>query len=134
MLGQTVTIREDGIERKVTAAEAFLLQLTKSGLEGDGAAARAAMTAIANARAASGRRTDQQFTIIWRVVNPGRVNSAMMVLKMARKLDAFRESARMALEPWIVQAAIDRLRPRSLSLDEQRTVVSATRARSVRRH
>jgi hypothetical protein len=34
-----VTIREGGTARRVTAAEAFLLQLTKRGLEGDGAAA-----------------------------------------------------------------------------------------------
>jgi hypothetical protein len=36
VLGQKVTIREDGIERPVTADEAFLLQLIKRGLEGDG--------------------------------------------------------------------------------------------------
>ena len=33
-------------ERRVTAAEAFLLQLTKRGLDGDSAAARAAMVAL----------------------------------------------------------------------------------------
>ena len=38
VLGQMVTIRESGTTRRVTAAEAFLLQLTKSGLEGDSAA------------------------------------------------------------------------------------------------
>jgi len=32
VLGQMVTIREGGTTRRVTAAEAFLLQLTKSGL------------------------------------------------------------------------------------------------------
>ena len=42
-LGQMVTIRESGTTRSVTGAEAFLLQLTKSGLEGDGAAARASL-------------------------------------------------------------------------------------------
>src|SRR3712207_3329791 len=52
VLGQMVTIREDGIERRVTAAEAFLLHVTKRGLEGDGAAARAALAAIEEARAA----------------------------------------------------------------------------------
>src|SRR3954469_25810901 len=40
VLGQEVTIRENGRERRVTAAEAFLLQLTKRGLDGDTAAAR----------------------------------------------------------------------------------------------
>ena len=51
VLGQMVTIREDGAKRRVTAAEAFLLHLTKRGLEGDNAAARAAMAAIEEARA-----------------------------------------------------------------------------------
>ena len=46
VLGQMVTIREGGVERRVTAAEAFLLQLTKRGLEGDGAAARATLAVI----------------------------------------------------------------------------------------
>jgi hypothetical protein len=39
VLGQEVTIRENGRERRVTAAEAFLPQLTKRGLDGDSAAA-----------------------------------------------------------------------------------------------
>ena len=33
VLGQMVTIRDDGRERRITAAEAFLLHLTKKGLE-----------------------------------------------------------------------------------------------------
>src|SRR5205085_2985099 len=56
LLGQMVTVREDGKERRVTAAEAFILQLTKKGLEGDSASARASLTAIENARAARGAR------------------------------------------------------------------------------
>ena len=43
-------IREGGSERRVTAAEAFLLQLAKRALEGDDAAARAAIEAIEEAR------------------------------------------------------------------------------------
>ncbi len=46
VLGQMVTVREDGIERRVSAAEAFLLHMAKRGLEGDGAAARTAMVVI----------------------------------------------------------------------------------------
>lgn len=54
VLGQMVTIREDGRERRVTAAEAFLLQLTQKGLAGDSAAARASLAAIEEARAQRG--------------------------------------------------------------------------------
>src|SRR6202049_2758307 len=46
VLGQMVTIREGGVERRVTAEEAFLLQLAKSGVEGDGAATRTALGLI----------------------------------------------------------------------------------------
>ena len=54
VLGKMVTIREGTRERRVTAAEAFLLQLTKKGLEGDSAAARAALESIEAARAKRG--------------------------------------------------------------------------------
>src|ERR1700680_725830 len=54
VLGQMVTIREGGTARQVTAAEAFLLQLTKRGLEGDGAAARESLAMIEQARERQG--------------------------------------------------------------------------------
>src|SRR6267142_1182191 len=50
VLGQMVKIREGGAERHVTAAEAFLLQLRKRALEGDGAAARECLAMIDQAR------------------------------------------------------------------------------------
>ena len=45
-----VTIREGGTERRVTAAEAFLLQLAKRGVEGDSAAARESLALIEEAK------------------------------------------------------------------------------------
>jgi hypothetical protein len=42
-------------------------------------------------------------------VAPGSVTSALEPLRMARKLDPYRETARMALEPWLVEAALARL-------------------------
>src|ERR1700726_1345519 len=54
VLGQTVTIREGGTARRVTAAEAFLLQLTKRALEGDDDAARASLGVIEKARERQG--------------------------------------------------------------------------------
>jgi hypothetical protein len=44
-----VMIREDGTERRVTAAEAFLLQLAKRGVEGNSAAARASLDVLEDA-------------------------------------------------------------------------------------
>src|SRR5918998_3288586 len=54
VLGRVVPIKVDGVERRVTAAEAFLLHIAKRGLDGDGAAARAAMAAIEEARSTRG--------------------------------------------------------------------------------
>src|SRR6266446_9108024 len=50
VLGQMVTIREGGTERRVLADEAFLLHLAKRGLEGDGAANRESLAMIEQAR------------------------------------------------------------------------------------
>jgi hypothetical protein len=124
VLGQMVTIREGGVERRVTAAEAFLLQLTKRGLEGDSAAARASLTAIEKVRERPS--THQGPSVIIRtIVGPGSVTSALEALRMAMKLDPYREPARMALEPWIVEAALGLCR--TLSPADQRTIVKATR-------
>jgi len=129
VLGQMVTVREDGIERRVTAAEAFLLHISKKGLEGDGAAARSAMMAIEDARAARGARPMNEKLVLELVpVEPGSVNSALTALRMAKILDRFRPTARTALEPWIVQKALDRLGDKPLSLEQQETVFRATRS------
>src|SRR5258706_16055530 len=46
VLGQMVTIREGGAERRGTATREFLLHLNKRGLEGGSAAARATLALI----------------------------------------------------------------------------------------
>jgi hypothetical protein len=116
---------EGGAPRRVTAAEAFLLQLTKRGLEGDCAATRASLTAIEKVRERPG--TYQGPSVIIRtIVAAGSATSALEALRMAKKLDPYRETARMALEPWLVEAALARL-DRRLSPLDQRTIVKATR-------
>jgi hypothetical protein len=65
-------------------------------------------------------------SIIRMIVAPGSVTYALMPLRMARKLDPYRGTARIALEPWLVEAALARL-PQTLSLADQRIVVNATR-------
>jgi hypothetical protein len=126
VLGQMVTIREGGTSRRVTAEEAFLLQLAKSGLEGDGAAARASLAMIEEARERHGVGVPQITEIVLVAVAPGSVTTALEPLRMARKLDPYRETARIALEPWLVEAALARL-PQPLSPADQRTIVEATR-------
>jgi hypothetical protein len=128
ILGQMVTIREDGTTRRVTAAEAFLLKLTKSGLEGDSAATRASLAAIEHAREQhnAGLGGSRISVIVREIMAPGSVTSALQPLRMARKLDPYRETARMALEPWLVEAAMARL-DRRLSPADQQTIMRATR-------
>ena len=93
VLGQLVTIREDGVERRVTAAEAFLLHISKRGLEGDGAAARLAMVAIEEARAARGANGVEEIRrIVVRIIALGSVNTALEPLRMASKLDRYRNA------------------------------------------
>src|SRR5258708_13621533 len=124
VLGQMVTIREDGVERLVKADEAFLLQHTKRALEGDGAATRTTLAVIEYAK--ERLSTDHGFirTITRVIVHPGSVTYALMPLRMAKKLDPYRETARMALEPWLVEAP---LAPpdRTPSPPDQRTHLNA---------
>jgi hypothetical protein len=127
VLGQTVTIREEGVERRVNGAEAFLLYVTKRGLDGDGAAARSAMLAIEEARSTRGKGGVYVQTIVRTIVRPGSVNSALEPLRMATKLDRYRPSARILLEPWLVEEALLRLGERRLSREEQISVVQAVR-------
>src|SRR5947209_9731165 len=98
VLGQMVTIREGGVERDVTQEEAFLLQLAKMGLEGDGVAARTALKLMDEIATRKGAL--RHFIIRLRrvLVHPGSVTSALIALRMARKLDPFRSTARMVLE------------------------------------
>lgn len=127
LLGQMVVVREGGSDRRVTAAEAFLLHLTKRGMEGDSASARASLAAIDEARAR--RRLDQaeQLVIVVTSVSPGSVGSAVEALAIAQKLNRYSEQPRYKLNPWIVEAALARFGSRQLTVDEQRIVVDATK-------
>ena len=128
VLGQMVTVQEGGKECRISAADAFVLHVVKLGLDGDGPAARAALAAIANERASRGvTGEDELHTIVRTIIRPGSVNRALEPLRMAVKLDSYRPTARMVLEPWLVEAALLRLGDRRLSREEQDEVVRATR-------
>lgn len=126
VLGQMVTVREDGREKRVTAAEAFLLQLTKKGLEGDSASARSSLAAIGAAR--SKRPVDDDPLRITRIMivafGPG---VALARLGMGVKKHPQAElRARWELKSWIVEAALARMGTRSLTEEQQREVWNAT--------
>ena len=121
-----VTIREDGVERHVKADEAFLLKHTQRALEGDGAATRTTLAVIEYAMERFSTAHGLISRIIRMIVAPGSVTYALMPLRMAKKLDPHRETARMVLEPWLVEAALAQL-PQPLSPADQRIIVKATR-------
>ncbi len=89
------------------------------------------MAAVEQARLARGARDSADIrSIILTVVTPGSVNPALGPLRMAVKLDRYRPTARIMLEPWLVEAALSRLGERRLSLEEQARVVRAVRTPS----
>lgn len=98
VLGQMVTIREDGRERRVTAAEAFILQLTRKGLQGDSAAARASLAAIETARASRPLANEQKILRI--VIIAYGVGTVLRQLGMAIKRNRLsKERVRWELQP-----------------------------------
>ena len=98
------------------------------GLQGDGAAARLAMAAIESASEKRREADAQHITSITRVVvAPGSVGPAHEPLRLAKKMDRYRDTARVLLEPWIVEKALARLGGRRLTLEDQKSVLEATR-------
>ena len=127
VLGRMVTIRENGLERRVTAAEAFILQLTKKGLEGCGASARASLASIEQARATRDRSDAESAPIKIEIQMFG-ICCVVEELGMAVRINRHSEgSARLLLKPWIVEAALARMEPGQLTPDEQSIVIASTR-------
>jgi hypothetical protein len=128
VLGRMVTVRDGDRERRMTAAEAYLIHLTGRGMEGDAAAARAALDIVEVARLRRDMQGNAATTIVRVCVAPGNPNTALFALGMARKLDRYRPTAYVMLEPWLVEAALQRLGSRRLTEQQQRAVLKVTRA------
>lgn len=127
VLGQMVTVREDGHEKRVTAAEAFLLYLTKKGLEGDGASARASLSAIEAARSMRRAAGNEQLTITRIILMTYGPGIALERLGMGvKKYGHDKDRARWELKPWVVEAALSRLKSRMLTDEQQREIWGAT--------
>lgn len=128
VFGRTVTIRENGAPRTVTAAEAFLLTLMKRALEKGGPAA-AVFNEIAEKRAAArGEEPEGEEirTVVYLPIVPGGVGNAAQTLGLGTKVDRYSEDVRLLLHPWIVEEALARL-DRELTPEEQREIYANTR-------
>lgn len=127
ILGQMVTVREDGRERRITAAEAFLLQLTRKGLAGDSAAARASLEAIEKARTVRSAPAYRPMKLVWSIVGDG-IDCILEPLGIARrKYPTDKHRVRFELQPWVIEAALARFGKRRLTETEQREVWDNTR-------
>lgn len=127
VLGQMVTIRENGRERRVTAAEAFLLQLTQKGLAGDSAAARASLEAIEDARAKRTEGVTGVSKIAIASVGSG-ADAIIGKLGIAfHKYPNEEARTRWELNLWVVEAALKRHGDTRLTEEVQREVWNATR-------
>lgn len=127
LLGQMVTIRDEGKERRVSAAEAFLLHLTKKGLEGCATSARASLATIEGARASRAARRHGLDPII---ITARWFGLCFIVedLGMAVRMNAESQArVSLKLKSWIVEEALARMRPGQLSIEQQRVVVVACR-------
>ena len=128
ILDRLVRIKDGGGARQVTGEEAFLLYLRKKALDGSEAAQERLEEILAFRR-----ERDPDFgkegitTIVHVIVSPNNPNYELLLLKMAVKLYRFQPHAQIKLEPWLVQRALDRLGDRRLNIEQQMTVVAATR-------
>ena len=130
VLGQLVNVRENGVDRQMPADAAFLLHLSNKGFNGDAFSARVALDAIGDAPSSAARSGKRLVVIMGVYPDPGDVTAAMRSFKMAALLDGFRPTARVAIEPWLVQEALARLGDRQLSVAEQEVVIASTRTPS----
>jgi hypothetical protein len=123
-----VTINEGLVARQVTAEEAFLLYLRKKALDGNEAAQERLEEILAFTREHDADLdTEDVFTFVRQIVSTDNPNRALLRLKMAVKLYPFEPHARIKLEPWLVQRALDRLADRRLTTAQQAIVLDATR-------
>jgi hypothetical protein len=119
-----VTIREDGRERRITAAEAFLLQLTKKGLEGCSASARSSLQVIEQARASRPELDEHRIKQI--CVRSFGLCCVVEDLGLGVLVNPTNEDrVRLMLKPWIVEAALARMGDRRLTVDEQGVVIAS---------
>ena len=126
VLGREVTVIEDGVRRKMAADEAFLLHLVRQGLAKEGPLRSLAMEAMDQPQAQP-RSRKQRLVIFTRYPGTGDIDKPMRQIGMAHLLDPFRPSAKLVIEPWLVQVALARLGDRRLTAAEQQTIVTATR-------
>jgi hypothetical protein len=109
VLAQTVPITRDGKRREATPEEALQQALVERAIAGDRTAVRKVLQMIQARRAAIARATPETHNVgLIEEPDPPNANEALRILGIGRD-DPSRDD-RLALEPWAVQAALDRRR------------------------
>jgi hypothetical protein len=130
VLGQLVRIEgEDKRAQQVTVEMAFLLQLTRRGMQDDMIANQQVLKFIEKTRSADKPGAEDDITYISIIGGPNYpiVNPTLSRLEMVRKLRADSASPYILIEPWLVEAALARFGERQLTAEEQREVWGSTR-------
>lgn len=127
VLGQMVTVVEDGVESKVTAAEAFLLHLIQQGISGNNSAARLSLDVLEHARALRAKINAKPTDTRVALAGPGVEPELGMLGIVLNKHMTDEARVRCEINPWIVEKALERLDWIGLSEEEQRIVWEATR-------
>ncbi len=122
-----MTIIEEGRERRVSAAEAFLIQLTQRGLAGNSSSARMALDVIAKAKGLRDRLYPAPIRIETHFVQTAIERPLELLGMVTNKYTKDETRTRVELNPWIVKMALERLDWIGLSEEEQRIVWEATR-------
>ncbi len=127
VLSQMVTVRENGVEKRMSAAEAFLVQLIQQALSGNSLSARLSLDVLARARELKSRLNLAPLQFIRNYHGPD-VSLELEMLGIAKlKFATDQSRVRCELNPWIIEKALDRLEWIGLSDDEQRIVWEAAR-------
>lgn len=127
VLGRMVTITMDGVPKEMRADQAFIARLFQQAVSGGVRVAKVASGAITQFEA-SQERSNLPMIVFSVYPANGCVNRALRDLRIAILHDRFRPTCKLLLEPWVVEMSLQLRRGKEMSPDEQKRVLSATRA------
>jgi hypothetical protein len=127
VLGEKLTVRENGTERQVTAADVIVMKLKKLAFEGNGAGARLLLEMIEEAKRISPNGMGQSLLFTVNFVSAGGVSPALAALRLANVHNSSNEKAKLKLQPSVVQEALERLKDKRFTHEERKVIVEATR-------
>lgn len=125
-----VTVRLDGVDRKLSVAEALLHKMYQLALGGNKSAVRLMLKEIAEHEAGKAPARCYLPTMVFQYDKPRGLDDAMLILGIATEVpDAARTDGRacLVLEPWAVSAALARGKNPRPSAKEIRELKRRTR-------